>query len=137
MIRRATLADVPRLVELGRMHFEGSGLPGDYDEAAAAQFATGIVRGGAAFLSCAGSIGGMATPSYVNPNRWMAVEMFWNAFDGQGSALRDAFEAWAREVGADEVRMSAVWTDRGDAVERILRRAGYARAETSYAKELT
>jgi len=134
MIRRATAADLPRIVEIGRRHHEAAGNAGDYDPDAAASFAASLISGGVVFLSDDGMLGGMIAPSYSAPSHRMAVEMFWSAEDGQGLALLRAFEAWAEEQDADEVRLSAVVGHRGEAVGRLLRRKGYAPVETSYGK---
>lgn len=78
-----------------------------------------------------GVIGGILQPAYCDPSWVYAVEMFWWA-RGDGLALLRAFERWAQQAGASEVRMTSLAAlPRAD---RLLRRVGYAPAEVSYSK---
>ena len=137
MIRRARESDLYEIVRIGRRHHEAAQMPGRFDGEAFRRFAEQLVTGrGVVFLTDEGMIGGTLAPSYASPGYWMAVELFWWSEDRQGRALLRAFEAWAEENGADEVRLSAVTRHRGAAVGRLLERAGYEPCEVSYSKGL-
>jgi GNAT superfamily N-acetyltransferase len=77
------------------------------------------------FLSSGGMIGGMLCPYWAAPGDVQAIELFWFATDGQGRALLGAFEEWAREQGASEMRVTSRPT-------RALERMGYEPVDTIY-----
>lgn len=135
MIRLATPADLPRIVEMGRQHHEEAQAPGRFDPQAFAQYCVGLMEGcGVILLSPLGHLGGVLVQSYPAPTWRQAIELWWWAADGQGIALLDAFERWAVATGAHQVVMSTVVRHRGEAVGRLLRRRGYEAAEVSYQK---
>ncbi len=137
MIRRATAADILRIVDMGAQHHAESGAPGVFDADAFAAYARGLIEGsGVVLLSPVGHLGGVLVRAYAAPAWLQAVELWWWAADGCGGALLDAFEEWAADMGADQIVMSTVIAHRGAAVGRVLRRKGYAPKEVSYAKEL-
>jgi hypothetical protein len=137
VIRPATLADIPRMVEMGRVFYRAAWRNDAYDPEATATALGAMIGGaGAVFVSERGMIGGVLAPVWCAPTQSQAVELFWWSRDGQGEALLDAFEAWARDAGAGEVRMSNVCGLRGEAVARKLEARGYAPCETSFRKEL-
>jgi len=127
VIRRATPADLPRIVEMGRRNYEARPNRGDYDPQAAGDFVNTMLASphAAVFLSDAGMIGGMLCPYWAAPNDVQAVELFWFASDGSGRALLMAFEEWAQDQGADEVRITSRPT-------RALERMGYEPVDTVY-----
>lgn len=133
MIRPATVADMPRLLELGHRFHAQSGVPFKFDDEAVTRLVEGLLESDAAtvLISEHGLIGGMLSPAYCDPQWLMAVELFWWA-DRDGLALLRAFEAWAAGVGAQEVRMTSLAAlPRADG---ILKRKGYAPMEISYQK---
>lgn len=137
MIRLATEADIPRIVEMGRTFYRVAWRNAAYDPEATATMLRAMIGGaGAVFVSERGMIGGLLAPVWCAPTLLHAVELFWWSRDGQGEALLEAFEDWAREAGAEEVRMSNVCGLRGEAVARKLEARGYAPCETSFRKEL-
>lgn len=81
--------------------------------------------------SDAGMIGGVLSPAYCAPQWVMAVEVFWWAERG-GLGLLRAFEEWAREQGAQEVRMTSLSAN--PRAGKVLARRGYAVSEISHAK---
>lgn len=100
---------------------------------------TGLLRcmiqndAAAVLVSDAGAIGGMLSPAYCDPSWTMAVELFWWA-EKDGLQLLRAFEDWAQEIGAKEVRMTSLASlPRADL---ILRRKGFSPTEISYQKVL-
>lgn len=133
MIRPAALSDIPRLLDWGaRFHAMAAPGPGFNSDAVAALLAQLIEADhGAVLMHDHGTIGGVLTPAYCDPAWLMAVEVFWWA-ERDGLSLLRAFEGWARDSGAQEVRMTSLAAlPRADAV---LRRKGYAPIEISYSK---
>lgn len=89
----------------------------------------------AVFVSEGGFCGGLIFPMYFNHGYRIAQELFWYA-QADGTALREAFEGWARDRGAQALQMSCIADDREPAVRRLFRKAGYAATETSLMKEI-
>ena len=134
MIRQATAADIPLIVEMGRRFVAASGSPIPFTEDGASAFAEALIASpdAALLVSDTGMIGGVIAPAYFNPAWRMAVELAWWAEDRSGLQLLSAFEAWARDMGAQEVRMTTLAAIQGP--ERILARRGYAPTEISFQK---
>lgn len=134
MIRPATYADIPRLIEMGRrFHLAAyADLPVGYDTPAVTQMLLRMIDGddAAVFVSERGMIGGVLTPFYMDPASKSATELFWWAEDGSGVALRERFEAWARDAGAVVTAMSAFEHMRGPAIRRVLAKQGYRPSES-------
>lgn len=133
MTRRAALTDIPALLAMGRSFHAESGMPFAFnEEVMAGVFARMIEADGATVIMTEkGLIGGMLNPAYCDPSWVYAVEMFWWA-RGDGMALLRAFEEWAAEAGANEIRMTSLANlPRAD---MLLRRYGYQPAEISYSK---
>lgn len=135
-MREATEVDVPALVEMaGRFH---AGVehrfPFDADHMAA-QFRAFMANDAAVILvEGGGFIVGVAAPAISNPHWIAAHEVLWWSEDGGGLRLLRAFEDWARDFGADEVKMShPVGEDR---LLGILGRLGHEIAEVAYTKGL-
>ncbi len=107
-----------------------------FDAEAVARFITDVISGpGAVFVTETGMCGGVVSPLYFNPSALLATELVWWAPDG-GRELREAFEAWAKESGAQLAGFSALHDDRLPAVTRIFRSAGFTPAETTFLKRL-
>lgn len=133
MIREATGADIPRIVEMGARFHAAGGIKAGYDQDAVSRLLAELIEAdaGCLLVSDSGMIGGALVPAYCDPSWMMAVEMFWWA-DRDGLQLLHRFEEWAAENGAQEVRMTSLASlPRADA---ILRRKGYAPTEISYQK---
>jgi GNAT superfamily N-acetyltransferase len=133
MIREATAQDIPTVVEFGERFHAQSQQPFPYDKEAVEGFIGNIISSpsGAIFLSETGMIGGILAPAYCAPDWLMAVELFWWAEKG-GVKLLKAFEAWAEDMNANEVRMTSL-----AALVRaggLLKRLDYAPTEISYRK---
>lgn len=132
-IRPARTSDLPKIQEYGQKFHEQSQQPFPFNAEAAERFARIMIENEDAqiFISDTGMIGGVLTPAYVAPNWVMAVELFWWA-DGGGLKLLYAFENWAKEMGAREIRMTSLAAlERADG---LLRGLSYAPAEISYRK---
>ncbi len=136
MIREATVEDLPDLMVMGKRFHDASGLPGSFSALACGAFVAALIDSpaGAVFRSDKGVIMGALTPSYCAPDWKMAVEMAWWAEDGKGLALLKRFEEWARDTGANEIRMTSLANLAEDRVRKIFERAGYAPAEISFRK---
>lgn len=134
MIRTATLGDMPFLLDCARKFHGASGWKCEFNPAASEQTITSLIRGDEATIirSPSGMIGGQIAPFYASPDWRAAVELFWWAEGGSGRALLAAFEMWAKDMNADEIRMTSLASlPRADG---LLKRLGYAPAEISYTK---
>jgi len=132
-MREATLDDMPDLMRFGRAFHEASGQPFPFEEETTRAFLASIIENpaGVILVTDSGMIGGIIAPAYCASTWKMAVELFWWAEKG-GMVLLKAFEQWAAEQGAKEVRMTSLASlPRADA---ILKRKGFAPAEISYRK---
>lgn len=132
-MRAATEADIPAMLDMGADFHAASGARFGYDRDAMARVFAAMIEADTAtvIVSDTGLIGGVLSPAYCDPAWIMAVEMFWWA-SGGGMALLKAFEAWATEQGAQEVRMTSLAAlPKADA---ILQHKGYAPVEISYQK---
>lgn len=133
MVRAAAIEDIPALLVMGRVfHAEGK-LTCAFNPDAMADVLGKMIEADAAavLMTERGVIGGMLNPAYCDPDWVYAVELFWWA-QGDGLALLRAFERWAQQAGAKEVRMTSLAAlPRAD---RLLRCVGYDPAEVSYSK---
>jgi len=133
MIRAATPDDIPVLLAMGREFHAASGMAFGFNDAAVAGFLTRMVEaeGAVVLMTDKGAIGGALNAAYCDPSWVYAVELFWWA-RGDGLALLRAFERWAQQAGASEIRMTSLAAlPRAD---RLLRCVGYVPAEVSYSK---
>ena len=133
-IRHAGHADIPALVEMGRKFHKASQMPCSFDvEASTGLLGRMIDADGAVVLiTDAGAMGGMLSAAYCDPEWVMAIELFWWAQDRRGLLLLGAFERWAVEKHANEVRMTTLSAISGP--EKILARRGYKSVEISHMK---
>lgn len=133
-MRTATPDDLPRILKMGRKFHEASNQFAPFSEAATARMLEGLIASpdGMVLISDGGMIGGVLSPAYCADAWVMAVELFWWSEDRRGLVLLKGFEDWAREMGANEVRMTTLTNlERAD---KILRRRNYAPLEISYGK---
>lgn len=124
MMRRATLEDIPDLVDMGRkFHAAKQNLyPFVSDDTIA--FFAGVIESGAVFRSDSGFIAGTAAGAPSNQSYKTAYELFWwSESRGEGRRLRQAFEEWAQSVGCKDVVFSHPEDER--IVNKMLIRAGY------------
>lgn len=118
---------------MGKAFHAESGMPFNFDADAVASVLTNMIGADSAaiLMTERGVIGGLLQPAYCDPEWIYAVELFWWA-RGDGLALLRAFERWAQQAGAREVRMTSLAAlPRAD---RLLRCVGYEPAEVSYSK---
>lgn len=138
MIRLATLDDMPEILRLGAEFLAAS--PSRWiplNEADFSETARQMIEGaGVIYLSDDGFIGGIRVPCYFNYAHSFAAELFWFARE-EGQALREAFEAWGRDIGASAATASGLADDRERAIRRVFSRAGYETMEIGFMKRLT
>lgn len=122
------------MVSMGRKFHNAAGVVAPYSEDATAQTLQALIDSpdGVLLVSDGGMIGGATMSAYCSDDWKIAVEMFWWCEDKQGLKLLRGFEEWAREQGANEVRMTTIHSLEGAA--RILGRKGYAPREVSHGK---
>lgn len=133
MVRPATLDDIPALLAMGKAFHAAAILPCAFDLNAMGAVLQAMIEADSAavLMTDSGVIGGAINPAYCDPTWLYAVELFWWA-QGDGLKLLRAFERWAQNAGAKEIRMTSLATlPRAD---RLLRCVGYAPAEVSYSK---
>lgn len=149
MIRRAVLADLPALVEMGRRFFDASGF-GDvtsYDPESMAHTFAELAQSEQGLLLVAddgglvGMVGALVYPHYFNKADLIAQELFWWVDEsarksGVGGELLESVEAWASEKGAASVVMLSLSALNPDAANRMYINAGYRPAEQSFIKRL-
>lgn len=132
-VRPAAPGDIPALVDMCQAFHAASGMPFEFDRDAMAEVLDRLIASDEAtvLMTDRGVIGGMLNRGYCSRSYVYAVEMFWWS-QGDGLALLRAFEEWAQQAGANEIRMTSLAAlPRAD---RILRHVVYSPAEISYSK---
>jgi GNAT superfamily N-acetyltransferase len=137
-VRQATAEDLPQLLAIGERFWSISpwaamGLERD-DIAICEQLEAAISEGGC-FVCDGGVIFGRVWPVWASPSNLIAVELAWYG-PGNGRALREAFEAWAKERGCIGVQMSTLGAAWDEDTVSGLRSAGYAKAEQGWFKRI-
>lgn len=145
MIRPATPADIPRLLEIGRSFFDEGGL-GDlstFDPDSLAASLKGFLDSGVVLVveidgKVVGTACALLFPMYFNHAHLAAAEMFWwvepEHRRGAGAELLDALESAVQAAGADTLSMMTIAGLRSDAIGRLYQRRGFRPAETTYTK---
>lgn len=146
VIRRATVADVDRIVQMGE-RFIATTTYRDLivpHPPSMALFVEALLSGkvgldSVIFVDDRGGelVGMIGLFAYIHPmsNQLEAIECFWwqePEHRGSGVRLLRAAEAWAKEARAVTLRMIAPTP----AVERLYERLNYRRVEASYARGL-
>lgn len=139
MIRNATPADIPFVMEMGRKFADEAGVTariGWDDESVHDMLETLIAEDdGILLVSECGMIGGFVSEHPFNRNTRLFSELFWRAEDGNGLALLAEAERLAAERGATRSLMVAM--DGMDRTRRLYARLGYAPCEAQFIKELS
>ena len=136
MIRAMTADDLPFALSVAGPFFAASpwGQRGvEMDLAAIEAMVLRCIEGGGAFRGEGGLIIGLLAPVWLNPSLQSAHELAWWGA-GEGVALREAFEAWAKDQGAVGVHMSTLGAAHDGKTEAHLAGAGYARAGQEWFK---
>lgn len=136
MIRRATVDDVPRLLEMGRAFSAKARLVEHvgYDPASMeATFRAMIENGHPVFVSDTGAIGALCLPHPFNGEHIAASELFWWSEGRDGLALLGALDAYCREQ-CHSLRMITLHAVEPERTGRLYERKGFAPLEHSYVK---
>lgn len=136
---QARESDIPAILDLGeRFHALSPWRDRLFNRGATEKTVRTLISAptGALFYNGHGILGGMLSPIYFGGGT-VAQELFWFA-DKNGRELLDAFEAWAKERGADGVIMvNLALGEREDAVmNRMYERRGYQLRERHFYKEV-
>lgn len=138
-VRKATVEDVPALVEMGaKFHAMSPHRPvGEYDREAVARTLAFLIDNpsGLVVRSDTGVLGGFMAPIFFSPLILMMEENFWWS-QGGGQVLRRFFEEEAQKMGARFVYFTVLENDRISAIDRVMKRDGYMPVERRYMKEL-
>jgi hypothetical protein len=146
MIRTATKADLPRLNDGAQEFYASSRFLSGFDlKRFCSVWESWIGNGiGTIFLlddgeKIQGALGGLLYPDAYSPSL-VATEMFWFVREdsrGKGLELYRAFEGWAKEKQADQIRMVHLLDSMPEKLEIVYKRLGFVPAETHYVKEIT
>ena len=134
MIRAAKQSDIPMIVALWEDFHAEANPPYSFDKPSAYAFVGGMIESKDAIVlvSSRGVICGFVTPNPVNFEWKMAMELYWWAEDGKGGELMKAFKKQARDMGADEIRISCRAST--PKVGNHLERTGFALDEQVYTR---
>jgi len=147
-IRQATETDVPALCAMGRRFIAYSPYAhmADVSDHELEQAIANIVASCAVFISerdgiVVGTLVASESRLWFAPSVRLAVEMAWWVDDGYRGTrvpieLIKAFEAWAKDIGANAVVMSDLVIDGKAPVGAMLGRMGYVMSERSHMKEI-
>lgn len=137
MIRKATVSDIPRLLEMGQKFADKAGLTDHvgYDPESMAATFRAMIEGEnyIILIGESGAIGGGYAPHPFNHKHLIAQEVFWWSEGREGLRLLAAFEDWAREHchSLGMITLEAVSADR---VSELYRRKGFKPLERSFIK---
>ena len=125
----ADARDVPRIVDMIEALRAAVHGPIPVDRAWTARTVSKLIGdpAGCVLVTEGGFIAGLIQPTIISPAP-VAKELGWWASDGSGLRLLRAFEAWAKEQGADLVQLSTAPS--GPDLERL----GYQAAELAWVK---
>lgn len=137
--RRATVSDLPALLEMGRQEHAVSRLSAQpFDEARVLHSFRELIDGmaSAVFISPGGFIVGVVQPMLFN-RRWNAYEIAWFAADGSGIALLKALSKWAKDMRAvDLIVHNYAGVVPAEKFTRALGRYGFSHIGGAYTKPL-
>ena len=146
MIRRATIADLPKVAECAREFYASSPFLSDLEEPRFCSTWEQLISQnlGIAFIEYEGSevAGGIGAVVTLDPysSKVVASEAFWFVRPGArgalGIRLYRAFEYWARDRGVDSIQMIHLIDETGEKAERFYIRNGYKAVEIRYQKRL-
>ena len=136
MIRAATLADIPRLLEMGRKFADRAKLVDHvgYDPHSMVQTFEAMISGGhPVFIGERGAIGATQTPHPFNHEHIAAQELFWWSEGREGLALLRALEAHCAEH-CHSLLMITLEAVEPERTGRLYERLGYRPLEHSFIK---
>lgn len=144
MIRRAGLADIASMVELGRRFHAYAGvveIPFD-PESFRLTLERGIQDADQCYLvadvdgTLLAMAGAIAYPPYFNHAARTGQELFWWSECGEGMRLHAALADWARTRGCQSFAMIALADGRSERMARLYKRMGYRPSEQTFIKGL-
>ena len=135
MIRRATLDDVPEIMEMAVEFYRVSELPYEFVHSDMADHLAWLTSEGGVFRSKTGAIGGLIQSMPFNASVKFMNGHFWWGPDGDGLRLLRAFERDSKERGASLMTMN-ILASVGEKAEKILKHCGYKPRETGHVREL-
>ena len=144
MIRRATLADLDRMVELGqRFHQYAAVAEIPFDPASfRATLERGLESDDQCYLvaEANGEIramaGAIAYPPYFNHAAKTGQELFWWSECGAGLGLHTELARWAAGRGCQSFAMIALANGRSGRMANLYKRMGYRPTEQTFIKRL-
>ncbi len=130
----ATEADIPNLVSMAEsLHGKREARFEFIADDMAAYFLALIQSpAGVIFMTEDGFIAGMVTPAPQNNSWIMAFEIYWWSKGRSGLRLKRAFEGWALNMGANEIKFSHPVEE--TRVAGILEKSGHVPTEMIYGK---
>lgn len=135
MCRQATLEDVPFIVEQARKFHSFSPYKNvPFDQEYIETFVIHIIQTGGVFVNESGFILGQMVPLYFSPKSKIAAELAWWCPDGNGRELKDAFEKWGLDNGAEAVQFSTLNNEYINSLAKYLIDDGYKPIEVAYIK---
>ena len=137
-IRSAVESDVQALLAMGReFHAYAYTDMGQLDEGRALQLLRTLIASprGLVLTNGKGAIGGVLSPGWFQADSMVMEEAFWWAGRGGQDLLRE-FVARSRAMGATSIMLSTLDNERQAAVDRIVRRFGFAQIERRYIMRL-
>jgi GNAT superfamily N-acetyltransferase len=151
-VRPATLADLPRILEMVRAFFDASpfGKTAEFDTESASAMIWQLIDGNDSEVMLAvddeAHVVGMAgmglAPLWFAPKTRMASEVFWyvdpkSRSKGAGLALLEAMVSWARERGAHLVTLAHFHGKGLSDAGIVYREYGFDALETAYTKKVS
>ena len=137
MIRPATSADLPNLIDKGREFFNRTHWRdvAEFDDVSFEDTLKALIESDAGIVLTDGqSMAALiVAPLFTNRRVNYATELFWY---GGGLPMLKAMEDAARQKGAAVLVMLNIDGLRSDAVARLYRMQGYRRSESSFVKRL-
>lgn len=108
----------------------------ELDEVALRVVIRQVTQSGCLLVADNGFIAGVLTPLFFAPHIKVATELAWWAPAGDGTALRLAFEAWAKFNGAHATQLSTLNNAYAPQLAAHLNDNGYVPVEVSYLKAI-
>ncbi len=140
-----TVEELPKLAEKGHRFYEEGNLPGMFVPSIFVKNWTEYLSQGMGVIfaltkdgELLGALGALAYPD-PNDGKIVCSEMFWYVFPesrGRGLLLLNAFEDWAKEMGADRIAMVHLTRLAPDSLRKVYEHRGYHELEIHYIKTL-
>lgn len=140
VIRRASLTDVPRIVELAVESVSKNPLPLRVDRGAMTETTVELVKGGQHFARVAevdgrvvGALGACTQPGFWHERASCSVLMFYATVAGAGLALIREFARWVKSRPAIKVAIFTLEPGMDERIGKFLRRLGFSHESPCFA----